>query len=470
MSAGTVDARRHSALPHAAWLVALLLVAAGWPGILSNDSLATLEQARTLVFTDWHPPVMALVWAPLDRILAGPGLMLVAQAVLYSLAMAWLLAEACPRLLRRASPWLLVPAFALFPPVAALNVMIWKDVWMSAWLVLALACLFRMARLPPGRSLRWTAAGLLACCLLATAFRHNAVAATAGLLAGGAWCLLRARFAPWWRLLAACVAGVLAALLLYAAVAAATRLIATPAQVTTPILLHDIAGIIVHSGDAEATARQALAIAPDIADTGHRRLAKRVLKQYSPAAAVRLLSTRRRTSAAFSLDIYGPHDADAVKRAWGALVRTHPGAYLRHRLATFGCLVQLCDAAGWRHHSYVLDRRYAFPDGLPGMQAALRSVLLAPALAPLYAPLAWLALAVAGGLLALRRVGQGDVVPVFLMLSAAGLAVSLFFTAPIESYRYVHWIIVAGWTTAWLLLQRVLDRRPAGTRVAPRQA
>ena len=62
MSAGTVDARRHSALPHAAWLVALLLVAAGWPGILSNDSLATLEQARTLAFTDWHPPIMALVW------------------------------------------------------------------------------------------------------------------------------------------------------------------------------------------------------------------------------------------------------------------------------------------------------------------------------------------------------------------------------------------------------------------------
>lgn len=470
MNADPAVARPAPALPRAAWLVALLLVAAGWPGILSNDSLATLEQARTLAFTDWHPPIMALVWAPLDRILAGPGLMLVAQAVLYSLAMAWLLAEACPRLLRRASPWLLVPAFALFPPVAALNLMIWKDVWMSAWLVVALACLFRMARLPPGSSLRGSAGLLLACCLLATAFRHNALAATAGLLAGGAWFLLQGRFGPWLRLLAACVAGVVAAVLLYLAVAAATRLIATPAEVTTPILLHDIAGIIVHSGDAEATARQALAIAPDIADTGHRRLAKRVLKQYSPAAAVRLLSTRRRTSAAFSLNVYAPHDADAVKRAWGTLVRNHPGAYLRHRLAAFGCLVQLCDGAGWRHHSYVLDRRYAFPEGLPGVQAALRSVLLNPALAPLYAPLAWLALAVGGGLLALRRLGRGDGVPVFLMLSAVGLAVSLFFTSPIESYRYVHWIIVAGWTTAWLLLQRVLDRRAARARVAPRQA
>ena len=98
-------------LPPAAWcLVALVLVATAWPGIMSNDSVAMLEQARSLAFTDWHPPVMALLWAPLDRLAPGPGLMLIAQATLYALGMAWLCAEAFPSLLARIGPWLAVRA------------------------------------------------------------------------------------------------------------------------------------------------------------------------------------------------------------------------------------------------------------------------------------------------------------------------------------------------------------------------
>src|SRR5690606_8819704 len=104
-----------------------------------NDSIASLRQARTLEFTSWHPPIMALIWIPLDRIVEGPGLMLLSQAILYAVAATKLCVEAFPGLMRKFTPWLLVPAFALFPPVMALMGMIWKDVWMSSLLLLALS-------------------------------------------------------------------------------------------------------------------------------------------------------------------------------------------------------------------------------------------------------------------------------------------------------------------------------------------
>src|SRR5690606_9853401 len=131
----------------------------------------------------------------------------------------------------------------LFPPAMVLNGMIWKDVWMSALLLLSLAFLFHLAGTPAtGRRSRIVAlAGLMACCLLATAFRHNAMAATAGLLAGACFYSM-APTGKWSRLLIACIGGVAISIALALLVSGANRLVAKPAHVTTPILMHDIAG------------------------------------------------------------------------------------------------------------------------------------------------------------------------------------------------------------------------------------
>ena len=49
----------------------------------------------------------------------------------------------------------------------------------------------------------------------------------------------------------------------------------------------------------------------------------------------------------------------------------------------------------------------------------------------------------------------------FMALSAIGLAVSLFFTSPIESYRYMHWVIISGWAMCWMLGEAMAFRRSA---------
>ncbi len=46
-----------------------------WPGVIRPDSLTQLQQAQTGVFSDHHPPIMALYWGFLNSIYPGPGLM-----------------------------------------------------------------------------------------------------------------------------------------------------------------------------------------------------------------------------------------------------------------------------------------------------------------------------------------------------------------------------------------------------------
>lgn len=450
--------------PRAWVIVVTVIIAAYYPGVMSNDSIASLEQARSFEFTSWHPPIMALIWSVLDRLIEGPALMLIAQACLYAIACARLCTVAFPSLMLRLSPWLVVPAFALFPPAMALNGMIWKDVWMSALLLLALSYLFQLATTDQPGKQKYGFAMLTLLCLSATAFRHNAVAATAGLLAGGCYYL-----APRWnifvRLLASCTAGVVLAALLSLLVSAATRLIADPAHVTTPILLHDIAGIIVESGDPKAASRAALALAPALSDN-RKAFVKRITKNYDPSAAGRVLRNSRRTDAPFTINVYAPdHDAAAVRRAWTGLVKRYPNAYLRHRYNAFRCLLQLCSAESWAAHSYVLNPKYVPPDGGNPIQHWLRVTLLSPTLTRAYAPIFWLTVALAGALVGLARMRSTMAPLLFMGLSAVGLAISLFFTSPIESYRYMHWAIMVGWAVIWVGLDAI-----ARTKADPRPA
>src|SRR5690606_33250709 len=132
---------------------------------------------RSFEFNDWHPPLMALIWSVLDRIIAGPAGMLLAQAALFAYACAALCARAFPDLSARTPSWLLVAVFSLFPPVMSLAGMIWKDIWMSSFLLLAVVHLFRLRDCTTPGQQRMQAIAVMLFCLGATAFRHNALAA-----------------------------------------------------------------------------------------------------------------------------------------------------------------------------------------------------------------------------------------------------------------------------------------------------
>jgi hypothetical protein len=447
-------------LPWAWIIVTAIIIAMFYPGVMSNDSLASLKQARTLEFTSWHPPIMALIWSVLDHLVRGPALMLVAQAMLYAAAASKLCVEAFPALMRQFPRALVVLPFALFPPVLALNGMIWKDVWMSALLLLALAYLFRMASAVDRKSRLGAFVMVVLASLFATAFRHNAIAATAGLLAGACYFLWPDRLIAL-RLLASCMMGVLLAGMLVLLVSTATRLIAKPAHVTTPILMHDIAGIIVESGEPAVAGRYALSLAPGLSDKP-KRFVRDIKRTYTPAAAGPILRTSRRPDAPFAINVYDlDHDAASVKRAWLGMVKRYPGAYLRHRSHAFACLLQLCGTEGWAKHSYVLNPAYVDVEGSNPMQSVLRRLFLSPAWVRIYAPAFWLVVVLLGGAIGLARIRSRPGLLIFMVLSAVGLAVSLFFTSPIESYRYMHWIILTGWTAVWMALDALIGEHAA---------
>ena len=444
-----------------AWLaVAAFIVLVFYPGIMSNDSIASLRQARSFEFNDWHPPVMAMIWSVLDRIVEGPAGMLLAQAALYAYGCAALCAQAFPKLCTRFPRWLVVVVFSLFPPVMTLSGMIWKDIWMSAFLLLALVHLFRMR--DAGSTGRRYAHGVAVVlfCLAATAFRHNALAATAGLLAGAAYLAMPMQ-GKWWRLFIASAAGVATAVALYFGVSMVNRLIAKPANPTTAIYLYDMAGIIVYSGDAEAAAERLLS--HPVAFTDNRgQFLRRIYQRYSPAVAGNVIRTTTRPNSPFSLNVYRHHDAEGVKKAHRDLVRAYPLAYLKHRTTAFSCLLQLCDRQEWVNHSYVLNPQYALPKTLDpdSMQYRLRSIMLSSRLALLYHPGFWLIVTLVGGIIGFVRIARPDARPtsllLFMGLSSAGLAFSLYFTSPIESFRYMHWVMLLGWTSLALVAERLV--------------
>src|SRR5690606_9951236 len=106
-----------------------------------------------------------------------------------------------------------------------------------------------------------------------------------------------------------------------------------------------------------------------------------------------------------------------------------------------------------------LNERYAFDESVKPhtIQWAARRIWLNPALAFLYMPAFWLVLTLAGGGLGLLRSRPS---PLFFMAaSALGLLSSLVLTSPVESFRYVHWIVMLGWTMVFLAAEHHVASR-----------
>lgn len=434
-------------------MLSTIIIILFFPGVMTNDSEAALRQARSLDLTDWHPPIMALIWRYLDAVIRGPLLMLVAQALLYAWATAKLCVEAFPSLTQRIPPWVLILGFGLFPPALALVGMIWKDVWMSGLMLMGLGHLYAMANRKTWPERLRNFAILVICCGLATAFRHNAVAATAGLLAGGSYFLIPPRIHHYPRLLLACCGGLLLAIALWTVSGTFTRLVTSPSHPTTSILLHDIAGTIINADDPGLEATYLLEHYPAVSSLTHTEFMRHLVRSYQPGDANGVLRSSRRTNVPFDIIVYNRnHEASSVKLAWRDLVRRNPSAYLAHRQSAFSCLLQLCDIESWADRSYVLNPAALDTKSSSTAQAELRSILLDRSLARLYSPLIWLGICVLAGVVALCIGRERQIIPFFMGLSGFGLAFSLFFTAPIESYRYMHWVILLGWAGLFITL------------------
>lgn len=276
-------------------LLALLNLTLRWPGELNPDSTGQLRQAIAGEWSDWHPPIMAVIWRWLLHFGSGAAPMLVLQVTLHWLGLGVLalvlLRRGCPRAA------LLMLAGGLTPMALKYTGVIQKDSVLASFLIggFGLACL------------------------------DNARARAAGVLVGSLGILARANgvfAAPALFFLALRRKWALPTTMLYAT-AFALCLIPVSQWINHGILgaertgverslqLYDLAGIAYYSGDTS------------VLPVPIPNLARCYLPLYwDPLASARCGSPFHLLKA-------------GIGKEWLSGIAKHPIAYLRHRLAHY---------------------------------------------------------------------------------------------------------------------------------------
>lgn len=421
-----------------------------FPGFMSADSAEQLFQARANRYTDWHPPLMAVMWHYADKIIAGPVLMWLAQGLGFLVGTILILRS---RLSLRRS---VVVASLIFvsPPMLSQLAVVWKDCQMAAFFVLG-------AGLLALRKPRWTVVG---CILLAiaTAERVNAPAASLPLVLGmfqwkAAWSRSRnavVGFGVW-------VVIVLAGL-------GVNR--AFTDEETHPwhssLALFDIVGTLRWQGGAsDAELRRIL---DGIPNTPHDQIRHRFVQVYTPVVWWQLSHAE---TAVIGTPVT-PEQRAAVSRAWRESIARFPRAYVRHRGLVIRNLLGLIDdvpmGAVWRVRGA--------PESLlplkldphsPASQTALGDAM--ESVQDTLPFRAWLYFAIS---LALLWFARRDTLVFSLVASGVLYECTLFIAAPSSDFRYSHWMIATSiiaailfFTSRWRMGRRK-DRLARDQRIS----
>src|SRR5450830_1458884 len=344
-------------------LYALLL----YPGFMSTDSVVQIMEGRDGVYSDWHPPAMALLWRWVDRVIAGPAGMLLIQTALLWGGM-YLLNDAY--FSRARSLRFAVALFALmfFPLILCIAGVIWKDVWMWAMLLLALACIGQARKhAAEKRQYKVFLVFAGACVLAALLVRHNAIFAAMPLILLGTQVKRPAdslkALAP--KLMLTLFMGAM----VFLAVGKINGELAS--RKTYPWIgnaAFDIAGVIVRMDDS--TAQQALFDALSSSLGSHQPLSK-LKADYTSAYWMTLFrgappaldfppESLNGNKGFFGLPEQNRND---LKKLWLHTIVSHPALWVEHRTAVFVDVLGLDSANRW--DVAVFDPNY-YPDDRAG--------------------------------------------------------------------------------------------------------
>ena len=418
-----------------------------WPGIAAYDTIKQYEQALSGRYDDWHPPIMARLWAVMLAAGArGTAPMLVLQLGLYWLGFglfAGALARTGAR--RAAIATLLV---ALSPIMANWLPVIVKDTQMIAALVAAIGIVawYRLAE----RRLPWWAVGLVALLLgYAALVRANAVFAVVpfALMLGG-WGGVR-RW--WWR-----VALMLLATLLAIGVSDPInhRLFgAERSGVAGTLPLFDLVGI---AHDAP------LAAPPGLPPSEWAKAEK--LGCYTPFYWDPFGDATR--CAAMGDAILDEDDGKPpILRTWITTIAAHPLAYVEHRLAHLNATLRITTPKDEKSAA-APAKSDANPYALGGPATPLTTLLKLVATAlertPLGSPAVWLVFLCGIGWTLLGTAPQpARDLGLALAFSGMMLTASFAVVSIASDLRYHLWLMVASGLAALALAacRRIAWRR-----------
>lgn len=425
----TRDARQRSLLLAAVALLLMLVnLALHYPGTMNNDSHMQYAEAMSGQYTDWHPPIMALVWAWLDHLLRGPAAILVLHLGLHWLGFG-LLADGLMRSGRERTAMLVLFAGA-FPVLLFYNGGIWKDVGMGSALIAAvgIGAWFRLQQ----RALPvWAAVVIAVPLAYGTLVRTNAIFALGPLL------LFLYFDRPTRKLYATVVWAVLVSVV--ALVLSGTvnhRVIgAQSSGAVTSLQIFDLAGIARQSGDVSVLPATAQLSIEDV----QRCYTPYFWDTFSPWGYCRELSER-----------LGPANSaprQELGKLWLRAIMAHPLAYLDHRLRVFNSEMFFLVPA--RHCRLAPGCGVDSPWVYPWTQASAADVSKEIRLDYVKKnflgwPVFWLALGGAIMLLAREwRVSTVGRAGVALLVSGELYLLPYFLVGVATDVRYAYWAIMA---------------------------
>ncbi len=429
------------------------------PGYMSWDSLDQLQQARTGVFKDNHPPLMAAIWSIVDPVCAGPFGMLLLQTTMFwgGLALIFLHIRG-PVFLRVLS----IIVIGFYPPLFGLIGTLWKDLLMISSLLMTVGLLMRMER--HRGVLSWLA--LVLFIMAACGFRHNAIVALPPLLVWLAhsfsFVRRKKRWPTFYRAFAiACIASLV---VYFANSFVSKRLTSVNSNLWQGLAVFDIAGISVHSNE--------MLFPDDLHLLRHKATINDLTRVFRPGHAGRLYREWKDRSKEGTNRFRNIQDKEALSRLstlWKRSILQHPGSYLKTRWGVFSHVIGWADTPIDTPIYGLYGPRIVENDlGLVFHPSRLNETITRwlTSISKTHVYRVWVylvALFVFAAIGTFMYVRSGDPIP--LALSSSGLLYVLeyFFFVASSNFRYSLWAILATLIcAAYLLCKAVVhfqDRR-----------
>lgn len=412
------------------------------PGAMSVDSFAILAQARSGVYSDAHPPLMAMIWSVTDQVIPGPFGMLLTNLVLFYGGLLLIFLWCAQRY-----GFICLPLFVvvgLYPPVTAILGVIWIDVTMAAFFIGAIG-IFLFFGLNERSTMHKVAAVFsLLLILLGLSLRHNGAAAALPLFIFVFYYSISIRNKIWFRVVSSVALGVLCTFLCFWGVRQANvALTDVKADLWRVGAVYDIAGVSFYEGR--------YLFDRSIMDGGER---VDIETLYSPRSYIPLMTGEQihalsgsmpKLGKKVELDLKNVNLNKALFSNWVSVVVEHPGAYLKHR---YGVFLSLVTRSPWGLWSTIYDWTPPNSLGVPERTATdsryfelVRRSIQTFLFVPVYYLLLSL-LAVVPALYFSIKI-KSEPLTLSVMLYSSGILhmVGLFFFAASGDNRYSHWMI-----------------------------
>ncbi len=412
----------------AAILGALVTVAVFSPGFVSPDSLELLSEARSGIFRDYQPPLLAWIWSFTDRVVSGPLGMLILVNFVFWFGTAVFFDTVLARAGQAAAAVLLL---GFLPPVFGLLSTIWKDVFMGACLVASFACLARAGK--SVRPRRWAVPAILLL-FLAAASRHNGIAAV---LPAALWANGIPGVAPGFAGSSRCrriAGGFVLVFLIGIGVRSFDAAVTTgPSEHTGQVLfVHDLVVLTVETG--EDLVPEPFRPKPAMTPGEWRTL-------YSP------WNVEPTYTAGGGLSVPELHDPEAVRilgRAWLRAVLRHPATWLRHRARLFSMQWGFGSKVWYPFQAGIAENDLGISTDLaPRAEAAVR-ILGHFADSILFRGWFYLLLGVIGLAIACARGIERHAMEVALASSGLLYGLAYFLVSSTPDFRLIWWTVVSA--------------------------